>query len=282
MTNTKNYVHSINNKFKVGNPLNISATQTMADFNTIYNNSKIKNYNTHKNNKINLKLNFQNINIKSQNQLIVDSDKKDNSRNFKKFNFYESSHNHSLNNKNDNFFFESTDKFINIYSPKKIMKKEFKNQKNAEDEKENDGNVKQRTIEINKFISMNLSRKQLQEMLHEKLKISIDTTEPLIDQKELFANISSKNIKKINENKKNSNSLNSKIKMPKIVSFYNPNINYPISPTKSIYSTNINDKSEFKESKKNFKENKEKDKEKKSKKEKKKEKKEKKIKNEED
>ncbi len=242
MTNTKNFIPSINNKFRVGNPLNISESQTLADFNTIYHKSIINNYNTHKNKKINFKLNFQSMQeAKNQNSIIDASDKKDNSRNIKKFNFYESSDNHSLNNKYFNIFMESTDKSINIYSPKKIMKKELKNQKNIQKESEkgnekgneNNGQKKERTIEINKFISMNLSKKQLQEMLHEKLKISIDTSEPPLDQKDLLANFSSKNIISKNIKKKNkssfsrnSNSQNSKMKMPKIVSFYNPNVDF--------------------------------------------------------
>lgn len=260
MTNTKNYINSINNKFKIGKPLYISENKTIEDFSTIYNNSIINSYNTHKNNKINLNLNFKNSKDNKNNipKINIVLDKNDYSRNLKKFNYFESSNNHSLNIKNYNHFIESNDKSINIYNPKKVIKKQFKNSLDTKKEKESEEDqIKQRILEINKFISMNLSKKKLQDMLHEKLNLSVAPIEPTLEQKENLRNSSFKSIKRINKNPGTRNTPNSRIRMPRIVNFNNPNTS-TIMSTSTIKRNDYNKKNNKKnlviEKKETFKE----------------------------
>ena len=244
MTNTKNYINSINNKFKMGNPLYISENKTIEEFKTIYNNSMINSYNTHKNNKINLNLNFKNSkdNKNKIPKINIVLDKKDYSRNLKKFDYFESSKNHSFNIKNIYHFLDSKDKSVNIYNPKKIIKKKFKNSFDIKREKESEEDqIKQRILEINKFLSMNLSKKKLQDMFHEKLNLSVAPIEPTLEQKENQRNPSLKSIKRISKNPGIKNTPNSKIGMPKIVNYNNPNTSTVIS-TSTIKKNDYNNK----------------------------------------
>ena len=77
----------------------------------------INSYNTHKNNKINLNLNFKNSkdNKNKIPKINIVLDKKDYSRNLKKFDYFESSKNHSFSIKNIYHFLDSKDKSVNIY-----------------------------------------------------------------------------------------------------------------------------------------------------------------------
>ena len=166
------------------------------------------------------------------------------SRNFKNFKFLDSLDYSSANIKNINRIKESSDKTINIYSPKK-PKKLLNNQKGKKNKtiyEENDKLLKQKINQINKFVILNYSRKELQKILQEKLNLSI---EPSIDKKESTRNNSIKTIKRISKNNistdiintnntNNTNTNNTFLLIPKIVSFNNPKINNPIPKIKKV------------------------------------------------
>ena len=167
MTNTKNYLNSINNKFKIRTNSNIFDSKTIVDFNTLYNNSMI-NFNSvqNQNNKrINLNLNF--VKVKKPKKIIpkirFQRDKNKISRNLQKFKPFDTidNNNKSLKIKNYNYFIESVDKSINIYNPKKIFKskpKQFLESK-VFNESENDDLLRQKINALNKVVSMNFSKK---------------------------------------------------------------------------------------------------------------------------
>ena len=232
MTNTKNYLNNINNKFKIRINSNNLDSKTIADFSTLYNNSVI-NFNSvqnQNNKKINLNLNFENT--KEPKKLIpkinLHLERNKISRNLNKFRPIDTTNNNkSLKIKNYNYFFESVDKSINIYNPKKIFNpkpKKFLESK-VFNESENDDQLRQKINAINKFVSMNFSKKKLQKILKNKINTSMEQNQT-IELKELKRKDTLKNIKKFDinnitstkiTNEYNTNNDNLILQIPKIV-----------------------------------------------------------------
>ena len=252
MTNTKNYLNSIDNKFKIGNNSNKIEQKPTEDNSRLNNNSFINNNNDksalNKNyKKIDLKLNFdksKNFKNELSNQ-DFNSIKYNQSRNIK-FKLFDFIDNKSLNikNKNYNNFLESFDKSsFNIYNPKKIIKQKQK-QKESKNNVESDEELRNKINVINKFVSLKLSKNKLKNILQEKNK---SAKEASFDQKEISKNDKSdsvksiKILKKIKKDNIDANSKNTSLLMPKIIT-NNPNISKHMSKTINVENINKEDK----------------------------------------
>jgi hypothetical protein len=169
MTNTKNYINSINSKFKVKNNSIIFDDKIISDCKTIYDNSIINDKNNEKiqiYKKLDLKLNFPKSK-KANNSLSkikLTPVKMNQSRNIKNYKFYslESKSNNLTIPKNLN---ELNEKKFNIYYPNKIIKQQEKksisNKINNEIEDEYEEKLRQNINEINRFVSMNLYKNKI-------------------------------------------------------------------------------------------------------------------------
>ena len=251
MTNTKNYLNSIDSKFKIRNGFKLLHTKTIEDYSILYNNNSLLNNNNKSavnkdNKKINLNLNIEKT--KDFKKLIsnikFEPDKIKHSRNFKHFKFSDSTDNNGLNIKKYNFFADSMDKSINIYNPKKIINNENKNNikkiknKTLDIEDIDDDQLRFKIKLINKFVNMNLSKKKLQNALNEKAKISLNIKEQL----ELMRNDSLPSLKR-NLNNTSKNNKKESLIVPKIVTYNNPNVN----KQKIIFNKNETDKNNINE-----------------------------------
>ena len=199
MTNTKNYPNSINDKFKIRKPSTKFDNKTIADFSTLYNNSMLNNINSVQNQnykKINLNINFENS---KESKLKIPKLNINNSPKNKKFKLFETNDNKSVKIKNYNYFIGALDKSINIYNPKKKIKpkpKPFLESK-VYDEAEGDDQLRQKINEINRFVSLNLSKKKLQ--IYLKNKINNSMLETPMENKELTRKDSIKSVQNINK-----------------------------------------------------------------------------------
>jgi len=249
MTNTKNYINSINNKFKVKNNSIIFDDKTISDYKTIYDNSIINEKNNEKiqiYKKLDLKLNFpKSINAnKSLSKIKLTPVKVNQSRNIKNYKF-DSLENKSMNMINNKNLSEFNDKNINIYNPNKIIKRQQKisinNKIGNEIEDEYEDKLRQNINEINRFVSMNLHKKKIRNYFNEKSKVYINAS---MDNINSTKNDSIKNLKKFNKYKYPISIHNTPKIIPKIIIYNNPNVNKFIPKNKefkSIEKINISD-----------------------------------------
>ena len=180
MTNAKNYPNSMQKKFKIRNRTNLFDSKTIGDFSTFFNNSMVNNNNNNnisvqnKNyKKINLNINFESAKDTKVKIPKLNINNSPNSN--KKFKLFEPTGNKSVKIKNYNYFIESFDKSINIYNPKKKFKpkqNQFLDNKTY-DENEEDEQLRQKINEVNRFVSLNLSKKKLQLYLRNKINNSM-------------------------------------------------------------------------------------------------------------
>ena len=239
MTNTRNYLNSIDNKFKMRNNSNLLEQKSIEDNSTFYNNSILNNNNKSVSNKdykkINLKLKFdKSKNLK--NALVNQNFNPINynhSRNIK-FKLFDFTDNNSTNIKNYNFYFESADKSINIYNPKKIVIKQQKEKKN---DVESDEELRNKIKLINKFVGLNLSRNKLRNILQEKTKLSKEAS---FEQKETIKNTSTKTLKIFKNIKRNDVSINDRNPSFLIPKILNKNKNISRHVSKNLKEENFN------------------------------------------
>ena len=216
MTNTKNYPNSINDKFKIRNCSTKFNNKTIADFSTLYNNSMLNNINSVQNQnykKINLNINFENA---KESKLKIPKLNINNSPKNKKFKLFEPNDNKSVKIKNYNYFIGALDKSINIYNPEKKIKQKPKPflESKVYDEAEGDDQLRQKINEINRFVSMNLSKKKLQIYLRNKINNSM--LETPMENKELTRKDSIKSVQNINKDTSYSKKDRNLIPMKKI------------------------------------------------------------------
>ena len=249
MTNTKNYINSINSKFKVKNKSNIFDDKTISDYKTIYENSLINDKNNEKSKiykKLDLKLNFpKSINEnKSLSKIKLTPVKVNQSRNIKNYKF-DSSESKSMNMINNKNLSEFNYKNINIYYPNKLEKKQQKipinNKISNEIDDEYGEKLRQNINEINRFVSMNLHKKKVKNYFNEKSKVYINAS---MDNISSTKNDSIKNLKKFNKNQYPISIHNTPKIIPKVINYKNPNVNKYIPKNKefkSIEKFNISD-----------------------------------------
>ena len=199
MTNSKNYPNSISDKFKIRNRYTKFGNKTIEDFSSFYNNSMLNNINSVQNQhykKINLNINFENA---KESKMKIPKLNINNSPKNKKFKLFEPNGNKSVKIKNYNYFIGSVDKTINIYNPKKRIKQKPKPflESKVYDEAEGDDQLRQKINEINRFVSMNLSKKKLQIYLKNKINNSMLDTNT--ENKELTRKDSIKSVQNINK-----------------------------------------------------------------------------------
>ena len=255
MTNTKNYLNSINNKFKIKNNSNNFSDKTISDYTTLYNNSIINSKidSDNKNNfykKLNLKLNIPKFKFINNNypKTKLTPIKLGQSRNIKKFKFFDSSESKSLNIINYKNFSDAREKYVNIYNPKKFIKKQ--KEKFTIDSSIIDNNdfedsekLRQKIKEINKFINKDLSMKKFERRIKKKLKTNINL---IYMQKELKQSESElQNLKKIQKHKYPISIKNYKKVIPKIKNYNNPNLS-KFTPIKNEIENNTKINSEKK------------------------------------
>lgn len=225
MTNTKNYISSIDKKFRVRNFPSLSSDfKTVSENNTsLMNNSSIvekKNNNTNNNNNIiNLKL----INNRKSKEIKKIMSKINFSINQRK-NFFEENNNinnSSVNIKNYNYFIGNIDKSVNIYNQEDIYKKKEKIKIKMQKLKEKE---KLKNITINKmnkpnknyidlFNNINLKLKlpkKIQKISSKKISLNLNTS--IENSNDIVNKETSMNESQINLKLKNT----SKIKIPKI------------------------------------------------------------------
>ena len=238
MTNSKNYINSINKKFKVRNFHDFNDYKTVPDKNNsslINNNSNLEKRNE-KRNIINLKLN-SNKKSKEIKKLMSKINFSMNSQNKNKINnkmFLESennSNNSAINIKNYNYFIGTIDKSINFFDQKQIFKKKenLKRIQKLKNTKFNDLPKRKKNY-MDLFMNtsnlkLDLSKKKLQNILTKKLNLNLNTSADVdLINKETSINDSKKSVKPKSS---------SKISIPKI------EINNNKSEKKEIKEKNI-------------------------------------------
>ena len=221
MTNSKNYINSINKKFKVRNFHDFTDYKAVSD----KNNSSLINNNSHlekKNGKRNifyLKLN-SNKKSKEIKKLMSKINFSMNSQNKNKINnkmFLESennSNNSAINIKNYNYFIGTIDKSINFFDQKQIFKKKenLKRIQKIKNTKFNDlPKPKKNYMDLfmnTSNLKLDLSKKKLQNILTKKLNLNLNTSADVdLINKETSINDSKKSLKPKSS---------SKISIPKI------------------------------------------------------------------
>ena len=179
MTNAKNYPNSINNKFKIRNHSNHFDSKSIGDFSTVYNNSIVNNNSNSAQNqnykKVNLNINFENAKDSKVKIPKLNINRSPNI--YKKLKLFEPTGHKSVKIKNYNYSIESFDKSINIYNPKEKFKPKLKLKKFIDNkiynENEEDELLRQKINEVNRFVSLNLSKKKLQLYLKNKINNSM-------------------------------------------------------------------------------------------------------------
>ena len=190
MTNTKNYINSIDKKFRVRNLKNLGEYKTMNDNSSLLlgNNSLLNSNKEVKNKKLKNIFYLKSLNNKkSVRQLMSKINFSTNNKNSKKNFFDENNINNnsssSVNIKNYNYFISSIDKSVNIFEQKHPQ-----NYKNSG------------TILTN--FKLNLNKKKLNHFFNKKINLSMNTSTGMdIKNKETTLNES---IKDKNFNKKKS------------------------------------------------------------------------------
>lgn len=249
MTNTKNYINSINNKFKVKNNSFKNDDKAISDYKTIYDNTIINGKNNEKSQflkKFDLKLNFpKSINAnKSLSKIKLTPVKLNQSRNIKNYKFISSESKSTIIINKQNLS-EFNDRNINIYNPNKIIKQQQKipinNKITNKIEDKYGKKLNQNIFEINRFASMNINKKKINNLFNNKSKVYINSSMSNINSTK---NDSIKNLKRISKNRSSISIHNTPKIIPKIINYNNPNVNDFIPKNidfQSIEELNIND-----------------------------------------